>query len=65
MTAFVDRVRVFQDAKGEWRWQALARNNEIVATSGEGYVEQSWASEAATRAFPGVRILVDVPGVQQ
>lgn len=65
MSAFVDRVRVYRDEKGEWRWQALARNNEIVAGSQEGYVDESWAAEAAKRAFPKVRVLLDHPEVQQ
>lgn len=65
MSPFVDRVRVYRDEKGEWRWQALARNNEIVAGSQEGYVDLSWATEAATRAFPKVRVLIGQPEVQQ
>jgi uncharacterized protein YegP (UPF0339 family) len=65
MSTFVDRVRVYRDAKGEYRWQALARNNEIVAASGEGYMKQSWASESAKLAFPKVRLLLDTPEVQQ
>jgi len=59
VNTFVDRVRVYPDAKGEWRWQALAGNNEIVATSGEGYVDRGWAEDAARRAFPGVSFVVD------
>jgi hypothetical protein len=27
----------FEDENGEWRWHTQADNNEIVATSGEGY----------------------------
>jgi uncharacterized protein YegP (UPF0339 family) len=65
VTAIVDRVRVYQDAKGEYRWQALARNNQVIADSGEGYVDQSWATEAATRSFPDARLLIDVPRVSQ
>lgn len=30
-------VQVYTDADGEHRWRALAANNKIVATSGEGY----------------------------
>jgi uncharacterized protein len=26
-----------KDARGEWRWHLKAANNEIIATSGEGY----------------------------
>ena len=30
--------QVFMDKRGEWRWRLRADNNEIIATSGEGYV---------------------------
>ncbi len=33
--------QVFEDKKGEWRWRLRANNNEIIATSGEGYVRRS------------------------
>jgi uncharacterized protein len=28
---------VYKDAAGEWRWRLRAGNNQIIATSGEGY----------------------------
>ena len=31
------RFQIFQDARGEFRWHLRAGNNEIIATSGEGY----------------------------
>ena len=33
--------QVFEDKRGEWRWRLRANNNEIVATSGEGYVRKA------------------------
>ena len=33
----------YQDRKGEWRWKLLATNGQIVAVSGEGYVEKRGA----------------------
>ena len=27
----------FKDKKGEWRWNLRARNNRIIADSGQGY----------------------------
>ena len=27
----------WKDAAGEWRWHLKAANNQIIATSGEGY----------------------------
>ncbi len=31
------KFQIFKDAKGEFRWRLRAGNNEIIATSGEGY----------------------------
>ena len=33
--------QIFKDAAGEYRWHLRANNNQIVATSGEGYVAKS------------------------
>ena len=52
----VDRLVMFRDATGEWRWRAVARNGEIVATSGEGYRNASHARAMAERILPGVEI---------
>ncbi len=34
------RFELYRDAKGAWRWRLRARNGEIVAESGEGYVRR-------------------------
>ncbi len=31
------KFQIFKDAKGEFRWRLRAGNNEVIATSGEGY----------------------------
>lgn len=31
------RFQIFKDTRGEFRWRLRAGNNEIIATSGEGY----------------------------
>ena len=31
------KLRVYRDARREWRWQALAPNGRIVTESGESY----------------------------
>lgn len=31
----------FQDKNGGWRWHVLARNNRIVAESGEAYTRRA------------------------
>jgi uncharacterized protein YegP (UPF0339 family) len=30
-------VEFYQDTADEWRWRAIADNNDIIATSSEGY----------------------------
>jgi uncharacterized protein YegP (UPF0339 family) len=33
----MDKVTLYRDASGEWRWRRQSENGLIVATSGEGY----------------------------
>ena len=40
---------VYEDNRGDHRWRLKAANNEIVATSGEGYSSKSSAEEAVER----------------
>lgn len=32
---------VYQDRSQEWRWRLKAANHQVVATSGEGYVQKA------------------------
>ena len=34
------RFELYRDAKGEWRWRLRARNGEVIADSGEGYLRR-------------------------
>jgi uncharacterized protein YegP (UPF0339 family) len=34
------RFELYRDAGGQWRWRLRARNGEVVAESGEGYVRR-------------------------
>ena len=43
----MDKVTVFKDAGGEWRWHRQSENGEVVSTSGEGYIHQAHAVEMA------------------
>ena len=52
----VARVELFTDTTGDHRWRAIARNGEIVATSGEGYRNAAHARAMAERILPGVEI---------
>lgn len=44
-----DRIQVYLDEFGEWRWRRKAANGEIVADSGEGYTRRAAALKAAWR----------------
>lgn len=52
-----DRVVVYDDAAGEYRWKRVAANNEIIADSGEGYQRRTDCLTAAVRANAGPYIL--------
>ena len=56
--SLVASVEVFQDGNGEYRWTAKAANGEKIATSGEGYVNRSWAKRMAKDLYPDARISV-------
>jgi hypothetical protein len=53
----VETVQVYEDDRGEYRWRAIAGNGRIVATSGEGYVEEKYAAGMARRIFPGTPVV--------
>lgn len=55
-----DRVLVYRDKAGEWRWTRLAGNNRKVATSGEGYRAQGGALRAAAATNPDLPVYVTV-----
>jgi uncharacterized protein YegP (UPF0339 family) len=44
-----DRFEVHEDNRGERRWRLRAKNDQIVATSGEGYSSESEAERAVER----------------
>jgi uncharacterized protein len=50
------RAIVFRDDAGEWRWRLVAGNGEVIATSGEGYVNRAHALEMAHRMSSDVEI---------
>ncbi len=55
-------VTVYQDASGDWRWRAQAGNNKVVATSGEGYRNESHARAMAARLFPHATKVTQLSG---
>jgi uncharacterized protein YegP (UPF0339 family) len=44
-----DAFEVYEDAGGDHRWRLTAANNEVIATSGEGYSSEAEAHEAVER----------------
>jgi len=53
-----DKVTVYQDQAGEWRWRRTAGNGETIADSGEGYVDRENAMSMARRVNPLVDEIV-------
>jgi len=39
------RVELYRDEKGDYRWRALANNNEVVADGAEGFRSKQSAQE--------------------
>lgn len=50
-TAHVDKVHIYKDASGEWRWKYVRSNGRIMADSGEGYKNRVDCVEAAEFVF--------------
>lgn len=51
-----DRIEVYQDKGGEFRWHLKAGNGEVVSDSAEGYTRVADAYRAAVRVHPDVPI---------
>ena len=51
-----DRIEVYEDAAGEFRWRLVAENGEVLGDSGEGYVNRTDALHIVATRFPGVEI---------
>ncbi len=44
-----DKLEIYQDKKGEWRWRRTASNGKIVGASSEGYSDKKSCEENANR----------------
>lgn len=56
----MDKVLVYQDAAGEFRWKRIdAGNNETLSESSEGYERKAYALYQATELNPGVEVEVE------
>jgi len=51
-----EKVELYRDAKGFWRWRRKAANGEIVADSAEGYWNRSDCLKMAESVNEGVPI---------
>ena len=60
-----DKTVIFQDAAGGWRWRRVARNGEVIASSGESFTRKADAERAASRAFLGPDEPDDEPEVER
>ncbi len=55
------RLVLKRDARGRWRWRAIAGNNRVVGASEQGYRSKRWAVRKALQAFPDGVVEFDPP----
>ena len=55
-----DKITIYKDEKGEFRWRKQSENNRITATSGEGLTNHNDIVEAANHEAEGTdAVIVD------
>ena len=59
MTTELDKVYIFQDIAGEWRWTRKSSNGRIVADSSEGYENKQDCMDMALRINKAAEVFVD------
>lgn len=55
-TPRVDKVEIFLDNAGEWRWRYVRSNGRMMADSGEGYKNKGDAVAAAEFLFKSPKL---------
>ena len=55
----MDKVYIFKDIAGEWRWTRKSSNGRIVADSSEGYANKDDCVTMAMRINKATEFLVD------
>ncbi len=55
----MDKVHVYTDSAGEFRWRRVAANGQIVAAAGEGFERRDYAELAAMRYNPECELVLD------
>ena len=53
----MDKVEIYKDDKGEFRWRRKSPNGEPVSSSGEGYVSHEYIKGRAAQLNPGCLIV--------
>lgn len=49
-----EKIIVYRDQNGEWRWNTVAANNKIVSESSEGYRNRNYTLRMAREMNPGL-----------
>lgn len=57
-----DKLTVFRDKSGEYRWKRVAANGKSIAISGESFKNWQDAFDICQSLFPKFPILVDITG---
>lgn len=58
------KLKVYKDAKGEFRWSALDDNNKVIADSAEGYSTERNLLNGVKNVLEGFRGPVKLVGYQ-
>lgn len=58
MSEITDKVEIYKDKAGEWRWRMTAANGEIVGASTEGYKNKTecFANAVRVTTLPGKEV---------
>ena len=55
----MDKVHIYTDSKGEFRWRRVGANGQIVAVSGEGFDRRDYAELSAVRYNADTQLVYD------
>jgi uncharacterized protein YegP (UPF0339 family) len=55
----MDRVTVYEDEAGEYRWRRQSENGEVVSASGEGCRDKRHAERMAKEVNVDAEVVVD------
>jgi uncharacterized protein YegP (UPF0339 family) len=51
-----NRVVIYKDEAGLWRWRAVAGNNRVIGAAEQGFRFRWYAARKARSAFPDARV---------